>query len=320
MRILFKTDRYSQQRQRQKPVDVYPVLMAMEATYYRQLGHYVSWNVDDGILYDKVITTPGSVDFLSLPAPDRIWTNALDPKYQMYGNYKYHPATHMQVANGCWHGKCIFCVENKSKYQVRSLEDVCQEIHACINQGFREIFDDSGTFPVGDWLREFCKEWKYNYFVKFGCNMRIGADVDFGMMKRAGFRMVLFGVESANQSTLDRLQKGIKANEVISTFRSAAKAGLDPHGAFMFGIEGESEEEENRTVELIHFLLRKGYAKTAQASIYHVGAPGIDRGNLKRIYHAAYYPEFWYHQLRGLKDWESFLYLLKGIRKGIVND
>ena len=78
-----------------------------------------------------------------------------------------------------------------------------EELIELQDQGFKEVFDDSATFPDGKWLMEFCIK-KINSDVRylpFSCNMRIDGECDFKIMKDAGFRMLLFGVESANQHT-----------------------------------------------------------------------------------------------------------------------
>jgi len=325
MRLLYLTNKYSQQRQHEKAVWVYPVLLAMEAEWHRQHGDEVDWNFAQG-MYDKIISEPEGLPFLELPAPDRVFTEAFDRKYQNYGNYKFHPATHMQVADGCWHGKCTFCVENKKTYQVRQLKDVIEEVENCYKLGFKEVFDDSGTFPDGNWLRMFLI-WKMTapWKLTMGCNMRIGADVDYGAMKQAGFRMVLFGVESANQFTLDKIQKGIKADDIIPTIIKAEKCGLEPHIAVMFGYPWESVEDEENTLRTVHWLLKKGYAKTAQASFYQPtcdrdrqGPPNIlHKHYTKRIYNVAYSPEFWYHQIKDIRSFNDFKYLLRKIKAGL---
>lgn len=338
MKILYLPNEYSQQRQRQKKVWIYPVHMAMEAEYYRNQGHNVTWDWDKDFYstfgdlkeylkycekgYDKIIREPEGLPFDILPPPDRIFTKAKDKKYQVYGNYKYHPATHMQVADGCWHGKCTFCVEKKSKYSIRKLEDILDEIRWCDNNGYKEIFDDSGTFPDGEWLIKFCRGKKiWIPDIVMGCNMRIGADVDFEMMKQANFRMVLFGIESANQSTLDRINKGVKEDDIIPTIKKAARAGLEPHIAVMFGLPGEGEEEERKTLELVHYLLRKGYAKTAQASIYDVAGEEKKKSeNHKKIYDVAKYPEFWINKFRDIRNVSDILYLAKSIKKGLIRE
>lgn len=320
MRLLYLPSKFSQQRQTEKKVWVYPVLMAMEAEYMRRQGHIVYWGEDPrGHDCDYVITELQDIDFLDLPAPDRIFSDAFNPKYQRYGNYKYHPATHMMVARDCWWHQCTFCSWAKKypEYQVRDIGKVTDEIIDCVKLGFKEIFDDSGTFPTGKFLDTFCALWKDNKAVKFGCNMRI-CNIDYEAMARAGFRMVLFGVESANQKTLDRLQKGVNANEIIPTLTRASKAGLEPHVAVMFGYPWETDEDEQNTLRLVHHLLKKGIAKTAQASVYRVqGQEVIDRGLTGKIYEVAKSPEFWYWQLKDLRTFDDFKYLLRKVRAGL---
>jgi len=323
MKILYLPNQYSQQRQKEKPVWVYPVLLAMQAEWYRKNGHTVYWGESpEAHDHDCIIIGPENIDFLELPMPDRIFTDAFNPKYQKYGNYKYHPATHIQVADGCWHGKCVFCVEQGKPFLVRPIDSIMAEIEECERLGFKELFDDSGTFPDGEWCENFCVEQiKRHTRTVFGCNMRINGQVDFRLMKAAGFRMVLFGVESANQETLNKINKGVDANDIISTIRRASESGLEPHIAVMFGYPWETESDECKTLSLVHYLLRKGFAKTAQASLYDVeGVSATDRGMCKRIYSAAKYPDFWANKIKDLTDWADVKYLLKSIRKGIIRD
>jgi radical SAM superfamily enzyme YgiQ (UPF0313 family) len=86
-------------------------------------------------------------------------------------------------------------------------------------------------------------------------------------MRAAGFRLVLFGVESANQSTLDRLEKGLKVEDIITGAQNAAKAGLDVHITLMFGYPWEGRAEIENSVALARQLLRKGSAYTLQCTM-----------------------------------------------------
>lgn len=146
-------------------------------------------------------------------------------------------------------------------------------------------------------------------------------DVDYKMMKQAGFRMVLFGLESANQKTLDRIQKGTKTDDVKYIIK-AAKAGLDPHVAVMFGYPWETDNDSIATLRLVHDLLRRGYAKTAQASFYvsKDGANESQRKYIKRIYDVGYSPSFWITKLREIRNIDDLEYLWKQIKKGITRD
>src|SRR3972149_4542268 len=98
MRYLFPLNPYNQQRQFEKPVWVYPAHIAMYATYLRNEGHEVIWNSDYRDTIEpgegKVIINDFQIDipFKDLPYPDRKFTDAKNPRWQSYGNYKFHPA------------------------------------------------------------------------------------------------------------------------------------------------------------------------------------------------------------------------------------
>lgn len=325
MKILYMPHEYSQQRQRERKAHIYPVLMAMEATYQRSKGHHVAWRSDgsftghDYAWYDRVIREPEGLPFLDLPKPDRLLTNAMQYAYDN-GNFKYTPGTYIQAASSCWWGKCSFCVEKGQPYLVREVDSVIDEIKECKALGYREIFDDSGTFPIGGWLDDFTKKVR-QYNMHLGCNMRL-VDCDYLAMRDSGFRMLLFGVESANQETLDRINKGVKVEDVKYIVK-AAQAGLEPHIAVMFGYPWETDKDAQNTLRLVHYLLKKGYAKTAQASIYRPpDAIGNERHTtyVKKIYNVGYSPRFWLTKLQELHSKEDIEYLWRSIKKGLSLD
>jgi radical SAM superfamily enzyme YgiQ (UPF0313 family) len=136
-------------------------------------------------------------------------------------------------------------------------------------------------------------------------------------MKRAGFRMILYGLESRNKKTLKAINKGINIKKAIVELKLAARYGLEPHVAVMFGYPWETDKDAGRTLQLVHYLLKKGYAKTAQASLFSV--PGVSSKKehakyVSRIYEAAYCPEFWMNKLRDIKSKDDIKYIWKGIK------
>jgi radical SAM superfamily enzyme YgiQ (UPF0313 family) len=150
---------------------------------------------------------------------------------------------------------------------------ILDEISSLVEKhGVREIMDDSGTFPVGEWLKEFCRgmiERQLNTQVILDCNMRFGvlSPFEYRRMKEAGFRLVLFGLESANQATLDRVRKNLTVADIIESCKSARREGLYPHITIMFGYPWESYEDALKTLNLGRWLLKKGYAYTVQATV-----------------------------------------------------
>ena len=323
MKILYCPNEYSQQRQHEKPASIYPIRMAMEATYYKNLNHHVAWRTDktltghDYAWYDMVRREPEGLPFLSLPKPDRIFTHAMDYAYDN-GNFKYTPGTYIQAASSCWWGKCTFCVEKNKPYIVREVNDVIDEIRECKEQGYREVFDDSGTFPIGEWLTEFCKKVR-SLDIVLGCNMRM-VDLDYKAMKEAGFRMILMGLESANQLTLDRINKGT-TTEDIKYIKKAWEVGLSVHIAGMVGYPFETKEDIMRTINLFKYLLTKGYAKTAQMSFY-TPPQNQEQGNeahrkyVNKFYNVGFSPLFWYNKIRDIRSIDDIKYLIRGVKKG----
>lgn len=329
MRYLFPLNKSNQQRQLEKLTWVYPVQLAMVATKLKNEGHKVNWDGKDDGSFDKIYETDYQLkdfDFASLPYPDRVFTKAKEKRWQRYGNYRRHPATHSMVSNLCWYGRCVFCQDTErlksgESRGLRTVDHFIEEIDNCISLGFKEIFDDSGTFPVGKWLEEFCSimiKSGRNKKILLGCNMK-PVKLDYKMMAKAGFKFILVGIESANQKTVDIIQKGQRSEDIIPIMKSMSDAGLAPHTTWMSNYPFETFEEEKNSIELCSYLLRKGYAKTAQASIYcppHTPPNPTSEGH-KRIpmYFNAYkHPEFWMHKIKDIKRWEDVTYLIRGGR------
>jgi len=104
VRYLFPLNPWNQQRQFEKAVWVYPAHLAMYATYLRNEGHEVVWDGEEGIIYGfetsnyigrnpKIIKDDFQIEihFEKLPFPDRTFTDAKNPRWQSYGNYKFPP-------------------------------------------------------------------------------------------------------------------------------------------------------------------------------------------------------------------------------------
>lgn len=216
-------------------------------------------------------------DLNTLPFVDRDLT-----KWKLYayenGNYKYTPATYMYSGRDCWWNRCTFCVWDHTinpigSYRSFTPERLFAEVkHVVDNYGVREIFDDAGTLFIGPKLKKFCNlliESGYNKKVVYGCNMRFNAlnQEYYDLMGKANFRFILYGMESGNQKTLDKLDKGTKEEDTINGARMASKAGLEPHATIMLGYPWESYEDAKRTIEVAKYCFKKGYFTTMQATI-----------------------------------------------------
>lgn len=237
-------------------------------------------NFESGIWYregEEVKSTgPFKLDHDLNSAP---WIDRDLVHWELYakknGNFRRTPGTYIMSGRDCWHAKCTFCSWTTlyPTYRTRDPIDVVNEIEMLVEKfGIKELMDDSGSLPVGKWLETFCEEIirrGLNRRLRIDCNMRFGRLTldDYKLMRKAGFRLVLFGVESANQTTLDRFVKALKVEDVEKGAKWASEAGLDVHLTFMFGHAWEGPEEITNTVKLARSLLAKGYASTLQCTL-----------------------------------------------------
>ncbi|MFN7170916.1 MAG: B12-binding domain-containing radical SAM protein, partial [Candidatus Omnitrophota bacterium] len=288
-------------------------------------------------------------DLDTLPFIDRELT-----KWHLYayknGNYKYTPGAYIMSGRDCWWGKCSFCSWPilYPKFRIRDVDNVLDEIGYLVESyRIREIMDDTGTFPVGDWLRKFCQgmiQRGYHKEIFLNCNMRFGALTfeDFKLMKKANFRLLLFGLESANQNTLERINKNLTVDKIIEDCKLARKAGLFPHITIMFGYPWEDYEDALRTLRLGGWLLKKGYAYTVQATLVipYPGTPLFKECKennwlktldwehfdmkepvmktpipdkvlmrlVQEIYRVSFHPQFLYNRLKTIRDFQDLLY------------
>ncbi len=212
-----------------------------------------------------------------LPFVDRDLTHW---EYYAYenGNYKYTPATYMYSGKDCWWNRCTFCVWDHTinplgTYRRFSPERLFAEVkHVVDNYGVREIFDDAGTLFIGPPLKKFCElliQSGYNKKVVYGCNMRLNALTQeyYDLMGKANFRFILYGMESGNQNTLNKLDKGMQVHEIEEGVRMAKKAGLEPHLTIMLGYPWETKEMAKNTIAVAKSMFKKGYVDTMQATI-----------------------------------------------------
>lgn len=243
------------------------------------ISHHIRDNTDlaAGIWYrqgQSVINTGNfdlTLDLNQLPFIDRSLTKAY-----LYGEKwkRYRPFFYVQAGRDChWH-KCTFCSWTilYPKFIVRSPTHLLDEIEMLVNvYHAKEIFDDTGTFPAGEWLDEFCEgliERGLSKKILFSCNMRFGSlkHNQMQLMKRAGFRKLKMGMESAVQTTLDRLHKGIIGKNIPDECKRISSYGLDIHLTVMIGYPWESRADVEKTLNCANDLMRKGYIEMLQAT------------------------------------------------------
>lgn len=316
-----------------------------------------------GVYYRKGKKTINSEIFTlnhnldELPFIDRELT-----KWRLYEkeyNLQGKPFFYIMSGRDCWWGKCKFCAWPTlfPRFRVRSVENVLDEIGMLIEKyDVKEIFDDSGTLMTGEWLKKLCNgliERGYNKQIRYSCNMRFNAlnQEEFNLMRKAGFRLLKFGLESANQTTLDRLAKGIKVEDVHYGCEMAKKAGLTVHLTMIVGYPWEDKNDALRTFEMAKKLMQNGRADLLQATVLvpYPGTPlwkeakennwflfnplDYERYDMRepvlktkdsdakeiaaicgKIYTIFLTPSYVFQRTKNIRNWNDFKFNLKGIK------
>lgn len=279
----------------------------------------------------KIIQKTPSHQLDDLPLIDRHLT-----KWHLYAynntNFKYKPGAYIMSGRDCWWGKCTFCswttLFPSSNYRRFSVNRTIKEIkHLVQNFGIREIFDDSGTLPVGDWLVDLCHQLitsGLNKKVKIGCNMRFGAlnQQQYHLMKQAGFRFILYGLESANQNTLDKINKSLKTTDAEKTLIMARNAGIDSHLTAMIGYPWETYDDAQKTVTLAKNFFKQGLATSIQATIVipYPGTPLFNYCQKNKLLISTDWSKYDMSQpvIKGPISTERQIHLIKSIFKGVL--
>ncbi|HQE93403.1 MAG TPA: radical SAM protein [Anaerolineae bacterium] len=169
------------------------------------------------------------------------------------------PVLPLLSAHGCYHGRCGFCnvgyggpgafspldadlvVEHmlalRTKYGARHIFFADEAITPHNLKGMSTRLAEAGA-PV-----HWC-----------GC-VRFDAALTRDLLERmaqSGCRMLLFGLETAAERTIRRMDKGTKPAEMSRILRDSTAAGIWNHTFFFFGFPGETMEDAQETVNFVY--------------------------------------------------------------------
>ena len=175
--------------------------------------------------------------------------------------YRYLMATRpgfatLITSRGCPF-RCSFCDKSVSgsRWRARQAVDVVDELEDLAAQGigFVNVYDDNFTLHR---LRvvEICEEiLRRGIDVEWKCEGRVdGVDAELlRLMRRAGCRVVAYGVESGNAETLALLRKDVSIAKVREAFAATRAAGIRPLAYIILGAPGESREQVRNTIDFV---------------------------------------------------------------------
>jgi anaerobic magnesium-protoporphyrin IX monomethyl ester cyclase len=165
------------------------------------------------------------------------------------------------ASRGCPY-QCAFCtfslnpLGQKREYVARTPESVVAEIAASPAETI--LFADDNFFVRPAHVERIC-----DLLIERGIKKRYTANARIEVARfphmlekayRAGFRMLLFGLESASDATLAQLHKGFTIQQVREAFAVLRQFPFFLHGYFIYGNLGETEADMLAIAELARDL------------------------------------------------------------------
>ncbi|MEN6420520.1 MAG: radical SAM protein [Smithella sp.] len=196
-----------------------------------------------------------------------------DPKFNDYPNPARHLLpnelyaeftterknfTVMVTSKGCPNG-CLFCEAGHTSYNPRSPQTVIEEIKECYTKhNIREIdFFDYDFCMDRRRIEDICDGIiKSRLDITWACRTRVDYvdETLLRKMRAAGCSRIYFGIESGVQEILDRLNKGIRLQQIRDTIEATKGVGIRTLGFFLVGSPGETRETFSQTVKFAKSL------------------------------------------------------------------
>ena len=196
-----------------------------------------------------------------LPFVSEVYKRHLDVRDYYFAAANY-PMVMIITGRGCPY-RCFFCVYPQTfhsrQYRPRSAANVVDEFQWITKNlpEVKEIGIEDDTFTVDqERAKEICRQIiERGIKIKWYCNVRVNLELEtMRWMKKAGCRLVTVGFESADQESLNQMQKGITVAQIRQFVHDAGKAGLLVHGCFIIGNPGETVETMAKSLQMAREL------------------------------------------------------------------
>ena len=167
------------------------------------------------------------------------------------------PAATMITSRGCPFN-CIYCSYPQTiyghKHRAMSPERVLREMKYLVNDlGVKEIRIDDDTFDINrKRVIEICKllaKEKLDMVFSVQSRPQLMTDEEAKWLKKAGCRMVLYGVESGNDDILVKIRKNTTKDEIRRGVKIAKKHGIDVLNCVMLGFYWDKKETVEETIK-----------------------------------------------------------------------
>ncbi|MCM8792755.1 MAG: B12-binding domain-containing radical SAM protein [Candidatus Omnitrophica bacterium] len=185
------------------------------------------------------------------------------------------PILSILPARSCYWRRCAFCNSFKifQKYNVRKPYLVIKDIKYLKERYSTDYFAFVNESMSPKQLRDISEAIiQNNLKVIWYAGVRFDPAIDSqlcNLIKKAGCRLLMFGLESGSQRVLDLMEKGYKKETIKNILRHCNNEKIAVHLYCLIGFPGEKKEEAYQTLDFIlenkKILESKGFATVVSA-------------------------------------------------------
>lgn len=210
----------------------------------------------NGIVYrdgDKPVENPARElisDLDALPFPVSVAKTCLID----YEKFPQQAFKYLFSIRGCANN-CSFCGSRNiwsRKVRFRSVENIIEEIKQIQKTGINYVQFDDDTFGVKkSFIKKLCNAMKTECpGLNWSCEIHVNLvdDETIGVMKSAGCRSIMIGVESGNNEILKEIRKDITIEEALTAAQTIKRHKIYLQTFFIVGYPQETHDSLNDTI------------------------------------------------------------------------
>ncbi len=257
---------------------VYDVFRACEMIgEFRRRGKVVILGGVDAALWNALVRPSPNAIVYGNPGPDDmrrilddVENDCVAPEYRLGMNVDF-PFDYSVLAGrrilflpvvasiGCAH-RCEFCCTaamSQGRFHLRSLDVVMEDLRALRRMTRRLLFVDSNIYNSRDHLAQLLERMvreRFGFHWGAECTASIGNDPEMlRLLRRAGCRLLVVGLESIQQDNLKEMRKPNVAALYREQLGQIRSAGIQVGGFFMFGFDGD----DPATADALYAFIRE---------------------------------------------------------------
>lgn len=240
-------------------------------------------------LVDVLVAGQGEEKLLSLfglAAP----TGAFTPEYQMMPLAEYLSPGFVlpySASDGCFWNRCNFCPEKAEGNPYTSVPAgrVLADLETLIGKtspALLHLLDSAVSPALMSALAG--QAWGVPWYGFARVSVQL-TDLDFcRALRRSGCVMLKLGLESADQSVLDSMEKGIRVDMALQVMKTLKQAGIATYVYLIFGTPAENLQRARTTLDFV--AAHSDYIDFLNLAVFNmpVGSAGSHDFETRRFY------------------------------------